>query len=289
MTKLLGLNLMRLRRDKLFYVGMAVMLVYTLICLISPLSSPYKTELDRLFFGFVLAVPFLAAAFCSLFVGAEYSDGVIRNKLIVGHARASAYLANLLTCMLATLAFCALSVVMMCAVGIPLYGFFRMSVTRALLILAASLLCALAFSSLYAMVAMLCHNKAIVAVGCLLGLVVTLLGSALCYSRLQEPPTYSGYSYTYTENDEEIGGGVRLWDGEASEGKEMEVWPNPNYLDGPARDVTIFFGDALPTGQVLLVMNHAVERPVRMILCSLGVIALSTGAGLYGFRRKDIL
>ena len=43
----------------------------------------------------------VAAVFISLFVGSEYSDGTIRNKLVVGHSRMRIYLANLIVCSIA--------------------------------------------------------------------------------------------------------------------------------------------------------------------------------------------
>ncbi len=44
---------------------------------------------------------FIAAVFVGVFVGTEYSDGTIRNKIITGHSRCRIYLANTLVCTLA--------------------------------------------------------------------------------------------------------------------------------------------------------------------------------------------
>ena len=55
---------------------------------------------------FVLMSGVVLSAFCSLFVGAEYSDGTIRNKIAVGHSRAAVYLANLVTCSAAGVLIC---------------------------------------------------------------------------------------------------------------------------------------------------------------------------------------
>ena len=41
---------------------------------------------------------FAAAVFIGVFVGTEYSDGTLRNKLIIGHSRSSIYISNLIVC-----------------------------------------------------------------------------------------------------------------------------------------------------------------------------------------------
>ena len=43
----------------------------------------------------------VAAILTSMFIGSEYSDGTIRNKLVVGHSRMRIYLANLIVCSVA--------------------------------------------------------------------------------------------------------------------------------------------------------------------------------------------
>ena len=55
------------------------------------------------FFVYTLAIAISASAFCSLFIGTEYSDGTIRNKLVVGHTRGTIYLSNLIVSMAAAL------------------------------------------------------------------------------------------------------------------------------------------------------------------------------------------
>ena len=53
------------------------------------------------FFNALLLSGFVTALFVSFFLSAEYSDGTIRNKLMVGHKRKEIYLVNFVTCLLA--------------------------------------------------------------------------------------------------------------------------------------------------------------------------------------------
>lgn len=50
--------------------------------------------LDSNIFSHILLVPIVFSVFCSLFIGTEYSDGTIRNKIVVGHTRRAIYLAT---------------------------------------------------------------------------------------------------------------------------------------------------------------------------------------------------
>lgn len=61
------------------------------------LSVEYSNT-DALIFVGGLYLIFAAAVVVGLFVGTEYSDGTIRNKLSAGHARRDIYLSKLIVC-----------------------------------------------------------------------------------------------------------------------------------------------------------------------------------------------
>ena len=66
-----------------------------------------ERPLEFYFFAMASVMGVVFAAFISLFLSAELADGAVRNKLIVGHSRASVYLADYLVCLGACLAFVA--------------------------------------------------------------------------------------------------------------------------------------------------------------------------------------
>lgn len=84
----------------------------TLLCLflgglITYIESWGKTEMfieDGLF-GLYVPVIVLSALFAADFLGAEYSQGAIRNKLIIGHNRLDIYLADLTAAVTGSLIF----------------------------------------------------------------------------------------------------------------------------------------------------------------------------------------
>ena len=51
-------------------------------------------RIDNGFFGCALFIGIVMAVFCSLFIGTEYSEGTIRNKIIIGQKRGTVYLSN---------------------------------------------------------------------------------------------------------------------------------------------------------------------------------------------------
>lgn len=118
--------------------------------------------------GIVLSV------FCSLFIGTEYSDGTIRNKIIVGHTRTAVYLSNLVVCMTAGVFICLSCVAASLLVGIPLLGYFQSDIRILLLLLLCSFVMSFAYAGIFTLIAMLNQNKAIVAVFCILGAFILL-------------------------------------------------------------------------------------------------------------------
>lgn len=96
MRKLLSANLSRLWLNQAFWVSVIVMTMFEIIyCLLLQNQGPMP--MDYVLFLSLQAIGVLASVFWSLFLGTEYSDGTIRNKLIVGHKRSDIYLANFFT------------------------------------------------------------------------------------------------------------------------------------------------------------------------------------------------
>ena len=88
---------------------------------------------------FLQVFPFLAilhAAFTSLFLGTEYQDGTLRNKLIAGHPRWKVYGAYLITAAAGCFVIVA-GWLAGCAVGAMRFGWFTMPAQTMLLVLEA--------------------------------------------------------------------------------------------------------------------------------------------------------
>ena len=100
MRKLLRANFSRLFRDKLFLVSLALMFVMgTALQIMHCIDNVKNNENwtpDATCFVFAVFVPILLSLITALFIGSDYSDGTMRNKLIVGHKRHCIYLANLI-------------------------------------------------------------------------------------------------------------------------------------------------------------------------------------------------
>lgn len=276
MNKLLAANFSRLIRSKAFWGGMVFMLVIGVGMPIMHYNSMrkegYPMYIDNGFFISALLIGILLSILCSMFVGTEYSDGTIRNKVVVGQKRPVIYLSNLITCAVAGILMCAVCLIVYLCVGIPLLGFFRTEINLILIFVLCLFGLTIAFSSIFTFIAMLNQNKAVVAVICILSAFLLLLGSSYIIAQLNEPEMYESYMYL----------------DESGEIVTDEAQPNPNFVGGTKRKVYEFLTDILPGGQAQQISNMAAEQPWLLLLYS-GVVTVGTaGAGLLLFQRKDL-
>lgn len=284
MTKLLRAGFSRLKKDRIFWVGMILMFAVGILFPLTNYSTQLQTGmvevLDNVFFNFALFTGFVSAVFCSLFIGTEYSDGTIRNKLVVGHGRNAIYLSNLIVSAAAGLLMNLAYIVAVSAVGIPLFGLPQIGAAGMALLLLCSLFMTLSFTAIFTLIGMLIQNKALVATLSIIGALVILVFGSYVGSRLDAPEFYEGYSFTETAD------GVVTSYGE--EGQNTEKIPNPLYLEGAEREIFQFVYDFLPGGQAIQIFLVSVAHPWRLVLYSLVIVALTTGCGLWFFRKKDI-
>lgn len=275
MTKLLSANLARLRKSAIFWLGTIFMAGMGAFVLMNQyfegVNYGIEIKLDNFVFGYSLLIGIVAAVFCSLFLGTEYSDGTIRNKLIIGHTRASIYLSMLVTSIIAAVLMCLAFLVVVCAVGIPLIGFVQAGVWAFAIILVDSLVMVCAVCSILTMISMLIPNKAISAIISILLMIALLALAVDIVQKLAAPEFYPVVEVTES--------------GEFSTG---ETIPNPNYLTGGKRTLYEYALDILPTGQAYQFAGMQAVHLWQMPLYSLAIVVISTFAGIFFFRKKDI-
>ena len=103
MSRLLSADFAKVKKSRFFWlciIGMAVFGLYMKIMEYISTQQYFSRSpaLHSMLSIYAMVIGFLTAAFVSLFVGTEYSDGTIRNKLIIGHSRAAIYFSNLIAC-----------------------------------------------------------------------------------------------------------------------------------------------------------------------------------------------
>lgn len=277
MRNLLSAELFRLLRSKFLGLTAAAVVGFMGIFLISTREQTlrYGQGLDsKLLYVFLLADLF-CAVFCSLHLGQEYGEGAIRNKLMAGHSRNSVYLAGLLCSIVGSLFLVFAACFGALAFGLPLIGGFQLTARAIALLLLCGVGVTVVYASVYTLLSLLISSRALSVAACLLTSIVLMSFSQKIFSALEQPEHILS-QYVFTEN------GATLLKN-AGEGPL-----NPDYVDGVQRTVFQFINDLLPTGQAFQIANLTVERPWLLLGCSLALVLLTTGLGLFLFRKKDV-
>lgn len=270
MLKLLHASLFRLRKSRLLLLCMAAALAVSSVFLLQLGGSEESVwTLDEALLQLLPFLPILYAAFIGLFLGMEYQDGTMRNKIIAGHSRSAVYLSQLLTAMLGCLGIL-LAWALSAAVGAVRLGWFTAPWTELLLRAAVILMTMAAMAAILTLLAMLITNRAVSAVTAILTVFALLLLSSYLYNALCEPELLS--AAIMTETGFEVG----------------EPMPNPDYIRGTLRTIYQLLTDALPSGQAILLANQELTRPGLSLCVSAGIVLLTTLAGMCVFRRKDL-
>ena len=130
MRNLLHANFSRLFHSGAFRAALAAEFAYALFIIGVTFYSTYVNEGGRfgleepLLFAFGIAgmipVPMLIQApFLSVYLGTEFSEGTIRNKLVTGRSKTAVYLSNLLACMMASVLLAVLYLALVGAAAAP--------------------------------------------------------------------------------------------------------------------------------------------------------------------------
>ncbi|MGN1102970.1 MAG: ABC transporter permease, partial [Huintestinicola sp.] len=163
MSKLLSANLSRLFKSKVFYITAFAMIALTMFTIIMDCSSNARLErgksFEDIFFGMPPYFGLFISTFSAMFIGTEYSDLTLRNKIVIGHSRGKVFFANLLTCVVASVILFIIWVLSGC-VGIPYFGFENIDMSAYLPKLLVTFFTVIALTAIFGSIAQLITSKA---------------------------------------------------------------------------------------------------------------------------------
>ena len=285
MSKLLRSNFARLWKSRVFWLGMlfsAGLSVFFILMryidieqhqeIYANLDESYKNADELIFMGGIIII-FAAAVFIGIFVGTEYSDGTLRNKLIIGHSRSSIYISNLIVCTTAGIIMHLTYIITTILLGNLLLEDSTLTFKKILLLTLMGTAAMIAASSLLVMISMLIHSKSAGAVAILIATMVMFFASMTIFQRLSTPEYNDAYSYI----DKDTGKPV-----------VVEKEKNTNYLTGTKRKVYEFLNDFIPTSQFYKsALLDSSKLDITLIYDGI-IILITTTAGIAVFRRKNL-
>lgn len=273
MSRLLYAGLYRLKKSKVYWISFAVILGYGAFIYILQYYNMQKyhleMELEAAFFQPLMLMGIVMAVVVSLSVGTEYSDGTIRNKLMIGMSRTEIYLSNFVLQIMSAASIVLCSYLLGCILGIPLLGTPNISMGMMVKSCLVGILFCIAYVSIFNMISMNTSSKANAAVCCILLAVGMMLVSSYFLSCLSQPE--------YVEQAVMKNGQVAI-----------ETVKNHYYLTGLKREIYQHVSEVFPSGQAMYTSGMQMLNPIRMMSYSVIVTVVTTICGMGMFQKKDI-
>lgn len=275
MMKLVHANFARMIRNRIFWLSEAFVAGYSVfvyqMAARNLKRNPAAMNWNLYFFNAMLFIGILIAVFTAFFIGVEYSDGTIRNKLIIGHKRRDIYLANVLVCFTAGLIQFATYMLVSAVSGILITGATMMGLHEAGWCLLYCVLIIAAYTAVICLTAMLDSNKARVVLEEILLVAAFLILTSQIYRDLAEPE----YTNRVVLTQE---GGYQA----------EENVPNPKYVTGTKRVLYEWIDAFLPADQAMYVIDSEAVYSLRAPCCLLLETIVLILTGVYVFQKKDI-
>lgn len=242
MNKLLKAEFYRLKKDKIFLLLLIITCILALFTLYkyfdglreSIVLDRIITEYLYMYFGIFIAF------FVSMYVGKEYAEGFIRNKIIVGHKRSNIYLANLILCIVVGLIANIIYIGIVFLIGTNLFGTLQMlSLTQ---IIVYTSLIVIVYCTIYNLITMLCKDASASLVACVIIFIIMFVAMMFVSTKLMEKPFTKVTKYN-------IQGEIEF--------SSEEI--NPNYPGETTIKIYKTMNYLIPTGQASILQNACTE------------------------------
>lgn len=256
MRRLLSADMTRMLRSKWFWLCLGGMLAISVAFVVMQYTAvDYTVPLSRVIFLPMSFYGITTAALISMFVGEDFSDGFIRNKIVAGRSRYSIFASNLAVSSLACIIIYLVVTLFTASIGSFLFEADIISAKLVRYLLLGTGTC-LAYACIYCSIVMICQTKSTATVLCM-GMAFALLCASLHTNQVMIQPQY----------------------------KNGEL--NAAYVAGFAKQVYAFLHDLNPTGQAAQLSTMEIFYPVQWIVCDL-VWIVAAGIMSIFFQRKNI-
>ena len=269
MIKLLKAGFFRLKKDVIFWlfifltIGMAGFTLFRYL-------SVEGAYLDKILNEFIMYIGLFIAIFVSIFVGKEYGQGIIRNKIIVGHSRISIFLSNLIISIVVSLLCELIYLIIVFLIGIPLFGQMQMSFSQFAIVLLNTALVIISFCSIYNFITMICSEITISISICIILFVAMFVAQAAL--------GFTANSRKYIEH--------AFWDNGNKYIISQE--PDPNYPgDEKVKQARTLYL-SIPQGQAMKIGGNDLTYSAQMAISSIILIGVVNIVGLCIFSKKEL-
>ena len=269
MIKLLKAGFFRLKKDVIFWLFIFLTIGisgFTLFRYLSIEGAP----LDKILNEFIMYIGLFIAIFVSIFVGKEYGQGIIRNKIIVGHSRISVFLSNLIISIVVSLLCELIYLIIVFLIGIPLFGQMQMSFSQFAIVLLNTALVIISFCSIYNFITMICSEITISISICIILFVAMFVAQAAL--------GFTANSRKYIEH--------AFWDNGNKYIISQE--PDPNYPgDEKVKQARTLYL-SIPQGQAMKIGGNDLTYSAQMAISSIILIGVVNIVGVCIFSKKEL-
>lgn len=288
MGKLISAGFFRLFHSLCFKIYIIFSALYSLINIlnqffmigkigISVTAVSDALSMDTIAFNCAMTMIFASAVFIGMFIGREYSDGTMRNKLVAGHSRGSVYLSNFIVCLCAHIMGLVTALTITLGLGVPLIGT-KLTAAEILSFILLTITASTAVISVFLFISMLLSSKAAAVSVLIIGAFAMLIFTVFVDSRLNEREYIIDFQTVTTEGENGI-------ETEFVPGEEIK---NPYYPTGTERKIYEFLDEFMPTSQLYRTANANSSDLTKSVIYDIIVLIAVTEAGVLLFHRKDI-
>ena len=269
MIKLLKAGFFRLKKDVIFWLFIFLTIGMAGFTLFRYLSNE-GVYLDKILNEFIMYIGLFIAIFVSIFVGKEYGQGIIRNKIIVGHSRISIFLSNLIISIVVSLLCELIYLIIVFLIGIPLFGQMQMSFSQFAIVLLNTALVIISFCSIYNFITMICSEITISISICIIIFVAMFVAQAAL--------GFTANSRKYIEH--------AFWDNGNKYIISQE--PDPNYPgDEKVKQARTLYL-SIPQGQAMKIGGNDLTYSAQMAISSIILIGVVNIVGVCIFSKKEL-
>lgn len=236
------------------------------------LPPEYHT-IDGIAFVGMLYLLFVIPIFVGIFLGTEYSDGTIRNKLVVGHKRSAIYFTNLIVCTAGTLIGAGLNLLINLTLGSALCGLEVLTATDIAKTIIYTFIASISSTAIMVLISMLVNSKAGASVAVIVITMIMFFSTIIIQNKLSEEEYYASHSYL----DEDTG--TRI---------EIPAEKNPNYIAGTKRKVYQAVYDVMPTSHIYEYAMMFTDKANKYAVYDGIILIATTALGIILFRKKDL-